>query len=374
MSATQRLGRWVLVAALGAMVGGAAPAVPAGAEDAAGDECVNGYLSRGRSVVVGPTYGIPFESVAGAPYVGNELNSKPQSFGVASNAHEGLVGDIVIGTSVPGAVPPNPTQAKAIWPPAAESSNGPSYRSDARTAYGPFAQSMAKAEPRKVMATAMMFGEPASPFGPARAVSEAVFDGTTLKGTESVVGYDFRLGPVTINMLRSTLEYASDGTESGSRVTWKLEFSGVGGDQDKVYTITQEGFAPQGGNPEGSEQMRQFNEGAKAFGDALEEAGIGRGYATIAPAEIEVRAGYIKVKAAGLELRGFPAVQRDKLFHQLGMVFGYHDRLVEVQLGPCEADVNEIEPVEYEQPADKSTTVGPITAPDLTPPGYGGPK
>ena len=105
------------------------------------------------------------------------------------------------------------------------------------------------------------------------ALSETKFDGKLLKGTDTVIGYDLKLGPVSIKQMHSVLNYETDGTEAGTKATWKLEFSGLGGDNSKVYTITPDGFAPQGGSPQpGSAGMKQFNDGAKAFADALEQA------------------------------------------------------------------------------------------------------
>ncbi|MGH8999080.1 MAG: hypothetical protein ACRDY7_06770 [Acidimicrobiia bacterium] len=373
MRGSQRPGRWALLA-IGAVVGAAVWVPPAGAQESESADCVTNYLSRGRSVVGGFVYGIPFESVAGAPYAENELNSKPQTIGVASNAYEGFIGDIVLGTAVPGAVPSNPTMAKALWPPAAESANGPSFGSESKASYGPFAHAVSKAAPRKVTNAAMAFGDPATPFGPSRASQVSEFDGKAVKGTDTAVGYDLRLGPVTIDKMVSVLEYSSDGTDEGTTANWRLTFSGVGDDQTKVYTISREGFAPQGGDANGAEQIQQFNEGADQFGDALEQAGIGEGRVTIAPGEIEVRQGYVRFIGAALELRGFPAARRNSIGHQGGFVFGYHNRLVEVKRGGCFADVNKRVVSDIPQPEDKSINAGPVTIPDPTPPGYGGPQ
>ncbi|MGH2577629.1 MAG: hypothetical protein ACRDG9_07780, partial [Actinomycetota bacterium] len=89
MSGSQRLGRWVLALTLSAAGVGLGTALPAAADDDLGDaDCVSSYLSRGRSVVAGPYYSIPYESIGGAPYVENEVNSRPTTYGIASNAHE----------------------------------------------------------------------------------------------------------------------------------------------------------------------------------------------------------------------------------------------------------------------------------------------
>lgn len=372
MKGSQRAGRLAIVLAAG--LAGAAVWVPAAGAQASDGDCVTSYLSRGKSVVGGQTYGIPYESVSGAPYAENELNSKPQSYAIANTGNTGFVGDVVLGTAVPGAVPANPTEAKAIWPPAGESANGPSYRSDAEASYGPFSHSISKAEPRKATNTAMMFGEPGTPFGPSRATQTAEFDGKMVKGVDEAVAYNFFIGPVSIDKMVSRVEYQSDGTEEGSQATWSLEFSGVGDDKNSVYTITRQGFSGGGSSPSGADMMQQFNDGAQEFSNALEQAGVGKGYATIAPGVLEVRPGFLRYTVAGFEMRGFPSFRKDQIGHQMGMVYGYHDRLVEVQHGGCFADVNKRTITEIAQPADKSVRVGPMIIPDPTPPGYGGPK
>lgn len=373
MKASQRAGRLAVLLATG--LAGATVLVPAaGAQESADEECITSYASRGKSVVGGQTYGIPYESVSGAPYTENEINSKPQVYAIANNGNMGFIGDVVLGTAVPGAVPANPTEAKSIWPPAGESANGPSYRSDAKAVYGPFAQAYSKAEPRKGFAEALMFGEKGSPFGPSRSTQAAEFDGATLKGVDETVGYDIRVGPATIDKLRSVVNWQSDGTEEGSSATWTLEFSGVGDEKNKVYTLTRQGLASGGSSPSGADMMKQFNDGADEFSKALEQAGVGRGEATIAPGELEVRPGYLRYTVAALEMRGFPAFRKDQIGHQMGMVYGYHDRLVEVRRGGCFADVNKRVPGDIAQPTDKSVVLGPVVIPDPTPPGYGGPK
>src|SRR5205807_2185370 len=175
-------GRIVLL--LGGTVGGFGLVSPAHADDpetvsidsgsgsAAGDNCVNSFVSRGRAVVAGPVYEIPYRSVGGGPYVENEVNSRPSTFSFASDAYEGLI-------------------------------------------------------------------------GPSTAISTTGFDGKLLKGVDEVVGYDLHIGPVLVKQMHSVMNYETDGTQDGTKATWKLEFSGVNGDKNTVYTITPDGFAPQ---------------------------------------------------------------------------------------------------------------------------------
>ena len=148
MKASQRLGRWGLVLLLGGTAGGfglMAPAhadsdvisIDAGSGSSAGDNCVNSYVSRGRAVVAGPVYEIPYRSVGGGPYVENEVNSRPVNSSFASDAYEGWIGDIVLGTS--GFYPRNVTSAVAHYPPVPDAKNGGATGEKSDIAFGPFA-------------------------------------------------------------------------------------------------------------------------------------------------------------------------------------------------------------------------------------------
>ncbi|MGH8973668.1 MAG: hypothetical protein ACRD0C_10755 [Acidimicrobiia bacterium] len=375
MSGSQRLGRWVLALTLSAAGVGLGTALPAAADDDLGDaDCVSSYLSRGRSVVAGPYYSIPYESIGGAPYVENEVNSRPTTYGIASNAHEGFIGDIVLGTS--GFYGRNVTTAKAHWPPVPEAEGKTGYGTKSHTAFGPFAQSSAEAGPRKVITKAGAFGDPASPFGPSTAVSETSFDGKVVKGIDTVIGYDIRVGPVVIDKMHSTVEYETDGTEAGTKGTWKLLFSGVGGDKDKVYTITSEGFAPSGGDPQGgAEEIDSFNSGAAQFSDALESAGVGRSEAKIAQGVIQLDNGELFLRVAGLQMGMGFASRNDQIGDNQGMVFGFHERYLKVERGTCDADVSQERLLDYDEPPDTSVDMGPLHFPDPgSGGGYGGPK
>ena len=319
MKASQRLGRWGLVLLLGGTAGGFGLVSPAQAEESepetisidsglegAGD-CVVSYVSRGRAVVAGPVYEIPYRSVGGGPYVEDEINSRPNNRSFASNAYEGWIGDIVLGTS--GFYPRNITSAVAHWPPVPDSKNGGATGTESDIVFGPFARTQAKAGPREAVSKAQAFGHDENGggqlFKPSTALATTTFDGKILKGTDEVIGYDLMLGPVVIKQMHSVMSYETDGTEAGTKASWKLEFSGVGGDNSKVYTITPDGFAPQAGSPQpGSAGIKQFKDGVTAFADALEKGGLTRGEMKIAPGKVEVRGpGELYVNVAALELR-----------------------------------------------------------------------
>ena len=387
MKASQRLGRWGLVLLLGGTVGGFGLAAyplagPAHAEDSgpetsidpgsssSGDNCVNSFVSRGRAVVAGPSYEIPFRSVGGGPYVENEINSTPKTFSFASNAYEGWIGDIVLGTS--GVYPKNITSAVAHYPPIDGSS--------ADIVFGPFARTQAVAKPWESFAKAQANGHDKNGgealFGPSTALSQTKFDGKLLKGTDEVIGYDLKLGPVSLKQMHSVLTYETDGTQEGTKATWKLEFSGLGGDNSKVYTITPDGLAPQGGTPQpGSAGMKQFNDGAKAFADALESAGIARPEMKVAPAKVEVRGpGELYVSVAALELRNAIVGAHNTTGHAQGWLFGYNERYLKLELGSCDADISGEKFDDFQDQPTKMQEYGPFRFPDPNPSGYGGPK
>ncbi len=385
MKASQRLGRWGLVLLLGGTAGGFGLVSPAHAEESepetisidsgssgADENCVNSFVSRGRAVVAGPSYEIPFRSVGGGPYVENEINSSPKTYSFASNAYEGWIGDIVLGTS--GVYPKNISSAVAHYPPVPGS-----HGTSADIVFGPFARTQAFAKPWDSVAKAQANGHDKNGgeavFGPSTAQSHTSFDGKLLKGVDEVVGYDLNLGPVNIKQMHSVLNYESDGTEAGTKATWKLEFSGVGGDSNRVYTITPDGFAPQGGSPQpGSAGMKQFGDGAKAFADALESAGISRPEMKVAPAKVEVLApGEMYVSVAALELRNAIVGAKNTTGHAQGWLFGYNERYFKMELGSCFADLSQ-EKYEFTETPTKMQEYGPFRFPDPNPQGYGGPK
>jgi hypothetical protein len=387
MRASQRLGRWGLVLLLGGTAGGFGLVSPAHADpdtetisvDAGdtGGDCVVSYVSRGRAVVAGPVYEIPFRSVGGGPYVENEINSRPNNFSFASDAYEGWIGDIVLGTS--GFYPRNITSAVAHWPPVPDAKNGGATGTESDIVFGPFARTHAIAGARDATSKAQAFGHDENGggqvFKPSTALSQTAFDGKILKGVDEVIGYDLAIGPVLIKQMHSVLNYETDGTEPGTKATWKLEFSGVGGDNSKVYTITPEGFAPQGQSPQpGAAGLKQFNDGSKAFADALEGAGVARDEAKIAPGKIEVRGpGELYVSVAGVELRNAIVGAKNTTGHAQGWVLGYNERYLKLEKGTCDADVNAVQLDEHSEKT-KMQEYGPFRFPDPTPGGYGGPK
>jgi hypothetical protein len=120
--------------------------------------------------------------------------------------------------------------------------------------------------------------------------------------------------------------------------------------------------------------MKQFNDGAKAFADAMESAGITRGEMKVAPGKVEIRGpGELYVNVAALELRNAIVGAKNTTGHAQGFVFGYNERYAKLDLGTCDADVNAITLDEHNEKT-KMQEYGPFRFPDPTPGGYGGPK
>src|SRR5205814_6998404 len=60
--------------------------------------------------------------------------------------------------------------------------------------------------------------------------------------------------------------------------------------------------------------------------------------------------------------------------HAQGWVFGFNERYLKMELGTCDADVNNESLEKYDDPPANQKEFGPAHFPDPTPGGYGGPK
>lgn len=298
----------------------------------AGDSCVVTYGSTGRTTVIGVGYEIPYPNLAGGPYVETEINAIPKSRAFASNAHEGFVGEVLLGTS--GFYPENPTQAAAFWP-AVEGET-----STAEKDHGPLAHSFAAAdEGPKAMAWAASGGSRLSPdlsIGQSRSSSQVAFDGKVVNGLDEAWGYDLRIGAASIASLHSVVEYTTDGTGAGTKATWSLEFLGVRSAKDELAGASGQGFSFQGGESHPGDAQRQaFNSTARAFADALETAGAGRLEVSIDPGSVNVKAGSLDVHGSGLVVRLAPKKTQGTTLTAASVIFGHQDRQANVELGAC---------------------------------------
>ena len=318
----------VLVTGVLAGVGSAARADDAGS-------CVVNYQTVGRSVVVGFGLEIPYPNLAGGPYAETELNAIPKSYALASNAHEGSLGEIVLGNSG-GAYPENPSQAKSYYPvPEGE-------KASVKREQGPFANTAAETGPgvARAMATAFGGGSPQMGLGPSRAEAASRFTGKVLSGHDESVGYDLHLGAARINMLRASVDYSTDGTETGTIGTWKLEFFGIHNADQSPGAFTGDGIVVQGGAPQpGAGGREQFNGGVAQLSDALQKAGIGRLEVVVDPGSVSISAGNLQVSGAGFTVRAQPAPTEGTSAHATSLTFGHIDRTARMELGSCDSSV-----------------------------------
>ena len=318
----------VLVTGVLAGVGSAARADDAGS-------CVVNYHSVGRSVVVGWGLEIPYPNLAGGPYAETELNAIPKSYALASNAHEGSLGEIVLGNSG-GAYPENPTQAKSYYPiPEGE-------KASVKREQGPFANTAADTGPGVARARAVAFGggSPQMGLGPSRAEAASRFTGKILSGHDESVGYNLHLGAARIDMLRASVDYSTDGTDKGTVASWKLEFFGIHNAEQSQGAFTGDGIVVQGGTPQpGAAGRKQFNGAVAQLSDALHKAGIGRIEIVVDPGTVSVSAGNVQVSGAGFTVRAQPAPTDGTSAHAASFTFGHIDRTARLELGSCDASV-----------------------------------
>jgi hypothetical protein len=382
MSQARRRAPWALALALGASVAltglAALPVAAEGEEptietlpiDSAPvvENCVVNYNTVGASLVLGQKLEVPYPNLAGGPYVETEMNAIPKTRALASNAHEGNLGEIVLGTS--GVYPESPTQSLAFYPPVEGNQ-----KSNAEKNNAPLAKTSAQADSGRGMAWAEAgrgeFGDQVS-MGPSYAQSQVTFDGKVLKGADEAWGYNLKLGGAVISNLRSTINYQTDGTAAGSKADWKIEFFGIRNGDAPMGSFTGEGISIQGGQPQpGNSGREQFNAGAKQLADALEAAKIGRVEVTVQPGSVTTGEGDVAVQGSGLEIRVAPEASKGSTVHAVSVIFGHQERIAEVDLGACFGGVETpAEPVAVEVPPSDSgllPSVLPSSAESYTP-------
>jgi len=170
--------------------------------------------------------------------------------------------------------------------------------------------------------------------------------------------------------MHSVMNYETDGTQAAPKATWKLEFSGVGGDNNSVYTITPTGSSPRAARLSrlgGHEAVQRRGQGVA---DALESAGLTGVRRRSPPARS--RSGPRVSCTCGGRHR---AAQRHRGSPQHdGSRPGLHVRPTTSatsrwRLGTCDADVNAIELDKYDDPPNNQKQIGPAHFPDPTPGG-----
>ena len=359
--------RSALVAGMVLVGGTALPAAAQGTSESAQvtspAECVVGYGSVGRAMVGAFLLDVPYPNESGGPYVENEINAIPKGYALASEAFEGNLGEIVLGTT--GVYPENQTTARAYYPAVqhggteATIDHSPISKSVARITAGPEAYAFGAAFGQRGAAPITL--------GPSFAEITTAFDGTTVRGVDVASGYNVTLGDAVISQLRSVVEYETSGREQDTKATWRLEFFGIHQAGAPRGQLTGDGIVLQGSTPApGPSGRQQFDNGVRQLSEALKAAGIGHLHAEVHPGSITIQKGKLKVEGAGFLVRATPRALEGGVGHGVGFTFAKTVRTAEVQLDRCETAVQPLGPFPAVQ----------APPPNLTPggEGYGGPK
>lgn len=336
MNGTGRLASGALVMAIGAgMLGAGVPAAHAESAD-----CIVQYQAKGRTTPHAVNIAVgEIHNVAGSPYSENEINSIPKALALASNAHEGFVGEVVLGTS--GVYPENPTQAKAQYP-AVEGGQS------AKTIdHGPLGRTTVETAEGRAYAESKEFGQVLSDqlaVGPSTAVSDSVVGEKGVTGRQEGRSYDIKVGGTVIGSVRSLLEYTSDGTADGTKASWVFEFHRLQNGTETVWTASGDGVAAHGAEPQpGAATRQQLQTVLTKVSDALYDAGVTRADVQLRPGELKVSAGRIDATGAllviGLQVKHF----HHTALHSQALEIGHVWEEVIVNRGECSNAVKSAE-------------------------------
>jgi hypothetical protein len=298
----------ILTAAAGMVLGGGT-AWRAHADDFGSGstaDCVTGWNSDGTVAAIGESALFPYENLIGEPYAQALIDDTPHSKAKASNAYEGFVGEVVLGTSSKLG-PDNPTGANAYYPPPAEGGYGGVH--DAHD-YGPLAHTEAIAAPDHALAdgrAAFLSGGDQASIGPSLAHTEVKVGSDALNGISKAAAYDIRLGSLHIALASTNVMWKSDGTDKGTVATWKMELHGVDVDGKSISASNGDGFSFQGQSPQpGPAAHKQSNDQFKQFTDALQKGGAGHYSVVLQDGVFDVAAGSINIDEVGLKIESIP--------------------------------------------------------------------
>jgi hypothetical protein len=310
-TSTVRVARRALIlTATAGMVLGGGTAWRAHADDygstSTSTECITGWNSDGTVAAIGESALFPYENLVGEPYAQALIDDTPHSKAKASNAYEGFVGEVVLGTSSKLG-PDNPTGANAYYPPPAEGGYGGVH--DAHD-YGPLAHTEAVAAPDHVLAdgkAAFLSGGDQASVGPSSAHTETKVASDLLSGIDRAAAYDIHLGSLHIALATTDLVWKSDGTDKGTLAKWKMELHGVDVDGKSISASNGDGFSFQGQSPQpGPAAHKQSNDQFKQFTDALQKGGAGRYSVVLQDGVFDVAPGSINIDEVGLKIESIP--------------------------------------------------------------------
>jgi hypothetical protein len=329
----------ILTAAAGIVIGGGtAWRAHADEAGASGADCMTGWHSDGVVAAIGEGALFPYENLIGEPYAGALIDDTPHGTAKASNAYEGFVGAVLLGTSNRKLGPDNPTSANAYYPPPAEGGYGGVH--DAHD-FGPLGHTEAVVSPSKSLADAKALfvtgGEGAS-VGPSLAHSEVNVGKDQLTGIDRAAAYDIHLGSLHIALAQTDMVWHSDGTDHGTVATWKMELHGVDVDGKSISSSNGDGFSFQGQSPQpGPAAHKQSNDQFKQFTEALQKGGAGRYAVVLNDGTFDVGTGSIDVDEVGLKIESIPDATKGGSLRGANIQFARLVNHTNVSRGPCDA-------------------------------------
>ena len=325
----------VMMALVAGLVVGARGVMPARAESATGGDCMTGWRSEGFSTAMGQALDLPYETLVGEPWASSLIDDTPRSESRASLYDETSEGEVVIGTTSKG-TPDNPFEARALYP----APGGGLGESHANHDYGAMHHSEASARPGAAVADARVLGASTgsdSGLG-AQARSEAVYTGEAIHGSNMSAAYDIELGGLHIALMRTTLQWKSDGTDAGTVATYTVEFHGVTAGGKPVTSSSGDGFTFSDQSPSpGPAAHKQFEDQARQFSEAVDKAGAGEYRLVVGDGRLEVSAGQIDVDEIGLKAEGSPSPFKASAVQGANWQFGRTVEQVTTSRGPCDA-------------------------------------
>ena len=354
-----RVTRSAMVVVLTAgLLGGTRAALPVRADFDTGGDCMTGWRSEGFSTAMGQALDLPFESLVGEPWASSLIDDTPRAESRGSLYYEGPIGQLVIGTTSKG-TPDNPFDARALYP----APGGALGESHAVHDYGPMQRTEAQAQPGKATADARVLGVSAGPDSGTGALahSDATYTGDAIHGSNMSAAYDVNLGAVHIALMRSLLQWKSDGSDAGTTATFTLQFHGVTVNGQPVSSSSGDGFTFSNQAPSpGPAAHKQFEDQVKQFADALQKGGAGQYQIVISEGRMNVSAGQIDIDELGFKAEMAPSPLKTSAAQGASWQFGRTVEQVQTSRGPCDA-VRQLPPY-----TDKAPAAGPGLPP---PPG-----
>jgi len=328
-----RVTRQTLAVSLGVGLLAAAGAWRAAADagESAGD-CLTGYHAEGMSSATAQGVEIPQENVAAQPYALANLNDTPTSHARANNVYPGYIGQALYDTAS-NFTPDSPFAVEAWYPQPPKGTTADAHDD------GPIGHTIALARPAESLAeakTAFGGANEQLRMGPSMAHVDIKYTGDMLKGLNAASAYNVSLGPLHMDLVKSVVDWKSDGTDAGTVASWVVQFHGVTIDGKPVAGSDANGFSFQGGTPQpGSASMQQTQSQERQLSDALDKAGFAQVQVMPGGGSPRIDAGHIEINGTALTLRFAPTARRDNSGQAFSWQLGRTWLHVLVERGEC---------------------------------------